>query len=157
MNKNISKKGLTLVELMIAIAAASILILTMSLILMMVFQSWRINNAYVEMRRNIALAVYLISRDVRESSITNVPPGVTVGSLQLSPHPPARNNTVTYTKAGSALTSSGFGTVIPRGVQTFTAERNDNADGVYLTIGMTNSIFGSVIAVTNKVFINTRN
>ena len=157
MKVNRHKNGFSLVELMVAVVASSIVILTAAAVLIMTFQSWRINNAYVEMRRNIALAVYLISRDVRESNTNNIT--ILAGQLQFSPHLPARNHTVTYTKTGSALISSDFGTVIPGGVQTFTAQSTDSTggDGVYLTIGMTNSISGSVIAVTNKVFINTRN
>ncbi|MFA6172522.1 MAG: prepilin-type N-terminal cleavage/methylation domain-containing protein [Kiritimatiellales bacterium] len=156
MKKKYNRKGVTLIELMITMAAASILLLIAALILIMAFQSWRINNAYAGLRRDAALAVYRISRDVRESNITNVT--VAAGELRLSAHPPARNNAVTYTRtAAGALTSTDSGTIIPRGVQTFSAETNNLGDGVYLTVGMAANISGSAISITNRVFVNTRN
>jgi prepilin-type N-terminal cleavage/methylation domain-containing protein len=156
MKKIYNKKGVTLIELMVAMVAASILVLITALILVMALQSWRINNAYADLRRNASLAVYLMSRDVRESSITNVT--ITTGQLTLSAHPPARNNAVTYTKTASgALTSTAFGTIIPRNVQTFSAQTNSLGDGVYITIGMATNISGSAISITNQWFVNTRN
>jgi prepilin-type N-terminal cleavage/methylation domain-containing protein len=153
MKKSKNKTGFTLIELMVTVVASAIVILTAATVLIMGFQSWRINKAYVEMRRNTALAVYLMARDIRESNITNVT--IAAGQLQLAPHPPVRNSTVTYTKTGSTLSSTDFGVIIPRGLRTFNAEVNVPGDGVYLTIGMTNSVSG--IAMTNRVFVNTRN
>ena len=152
--KKQNKNGLTLIELMITVVVSSIVILTAASVLILVFQSWRINNAYAEMRRDAALAVYLMARDVRESDMTNIIEATT-GRLELSAHPPARNNAVTYTKTADRLASDSFGLIIPRGLQTFSAQTNSPGDGVYLTIGMTNFAYG--IAMTNQVFVNTRN
>jgi hypothetical protein len=114
----------------------------------MAFRSWRINNAYVELRRDAALAVYLISRDVREANLADI--DLSVANRLLLP-------TVTYTKSSDSLTSTDFGTIIPRGVQTFTAETNSPGDGVYLTLVVANNNSGLGIAITNEVFVNTRN
>jgi hypothetical protein len=134
-----------LIELMVAVVAAAIVIMTVAVVLIAAFQSWRTNNAYVELRRDASLAVYLISRDIREAGFDDVVP-TSVGVVL-----PA----VTYTKSGDTLTSTDFGTIIPRGVQTFVAVPDDDHDGVSLTLGVANTGLG--IAITNKVFVNTRN
>jgi hypothetical protein len=146
------KNGLSLIELLVAIVASSIVILTVAMILIMAFRSWRINNAYVELRRDASLAVYLISRDIRESDVDDVMTA-TDGELELDDHPPARNNGVTYEKVGDTLTRTGFGTIIPRGVQAFSNQYSGADDGVYVTLGLANDS----VAITNRVFVNTRN
>ncbi len=160
MKTNKKQTGSTLIELMITITAASIIMLIIAFILVMAFQSWRINNAYADLRRDVSLAVYLMARDIRESNITNVTEAA-AGRLTLSAHPPARNNAVTYTKSADTLNSTALGTIIPRRLQTFIAESSSLGDGVYLTIVLTNSLSGiinpGVIAITNEVFVNTRN
>lgn len=148
MKKNQHKKGLTLVELMVAIVAASIVILTVAVILIAAFRSWRINNAYVDMRRDAALAIYLISRDIREATLADV---ATPANQLVLP-------TVTYTKtAGGALISTDFGTIILRNVTRFNARTNGPGDGVYITLGVADNNTGIGIAITNTVFVNTRN
>jgi hypothetical protein len=140
------KNGLSLIELLVAIVASSIVILTVAMILIMAFRSWRINNAYVELRRDASLAVYLISRDIREATLADV--ATPTDQLVLP--------TVTYTKtAGGALTSTDFGTIIRTNVNFFISATNSAGDGVYITLGLTNNSVG--VAINNEVFINTRN
>lgn len=146
------KSGLTLIELMVTIAVASIVVLTIVLVLTMAFRSWRINNAFVDLRRGAALATDLISRDVHESSFTNI--SWTGTQLILDQHPPVRDNVVTYTKNGDTLVSSSFGLIIPRGVRMFSAQPVTTGDGVYVTLVLTNQYN---IAITNTLFVNTRN
>ena len=63
MKKRNRRNGLTLIELMVTIAAASILILTVGLILIMAFRSWRVNNAFAELRRDSAFAFSMMTRE----------------------------------------------------------------------------------------------
>jgi Tfp pilus assembly protein PilW len=153
MKKKQYRKGLTLIELLVTIVAASIVILTVALILIMAFRSWRIDNAYVDLRRDAALAIYLISRDIRESDVTDVTTAMN-GILALKAHLPVRD-AVTYTKSGNALTSTDFGTIIASGVQAFSNQYSGADDGVYVTLGLANNSVG--VAITNRVFVNTRN
>jgi Tfp pilus assembly protein PilW len=146
--------GLTLVELMVTVAAASVVVLTIILVLMAAFRSWRINNSFVDMRRNAAFATALIVQDIRESTFTNVL-SAAENQLVLAANPPVRNTQVSYTKVSdSSLNSSSFGILIPRGVQRFAAEVNTQGDGVYVTLVLTNQYH---IGITNRFFANTRN
>jgi hypothetical protein len=155
MKKNQYKNGLSLIELLVTIVASSIVILTVAMILIMAFRSWRINGAYVDLRRDAALAVFLISLDIRESDVEEDVTTATVGELTLAAHLPARDNPVTYERDGDTLTSTDFGTIIPRGVQAFSAQYSGTNDGVYITLGLANNSVG--VAITNRVFVNTRN
>lgn len=145
--------GLTLVELMVTVVAASVVVLTIILVLMAAFRSWRINNNFVDMRRNAAFATSLIIQDVRESTTNGLL--AAENQLVLAANPPVRNTQVSYTKSGdSSLNSSSFGVIIPRGVQRFAAELNTQGDGVYVTLVLTNQYH---IGITNRFFANTRN
>lgn len=146
--------GLTLVELIVTVVAVSVVVLTIILVLMAAFRSWRINNNFVDMRRNAAFATSLISQDIRESAFTNIL-AAEENQLVLAANPPVRGTPVSYTKSGdSSLSSSTFGVMIPSGVQRFAAELNTQGDGVYVTLVMTNQYH---IGITNRFFVNTRN
>ncbi|MBI9020629.1 MAG: prepilin-type N-terminal cleavage/methylation domain-containing protein [Verrucomicrobia bacterium] len=149
MKKQYYKNGYTLVELMITMVAASILILIVAMILVMAFQSWRINNAYADLRRDSALAFYMMARDVRESSYDGLDDTID-GSLEAVSA--VNSNITTYTQNGDTLVCE-TGLVIPENVQAFRALKTN--DGVRLTLELTNGVFG--IVITNEVFVNTRN
>ncbi len=149
--KRKQKKGFTLVELMLTMAAASIVMLTVALILMMAFQSWRTNNAYADLRRDSALANYMMARDIREASYDTLTAGttLTLPSAVIS-------QTTTYTQSGNTLTvdeGSGAMTLIPKHVQDFYSTKQDN--GVLLSLELANTNFN--IVITNQVFVNARN
>ena len=151
MKKRMHRNGLTLIELMVTIAAASILILTVGLILIMAFRSWRINNAYANLRRDSAVAFSMMTRDVREADYATLTAGnpLTLPSAIGKP-------TVTYTQTGDTLTGDGM-IVIPKNVQSFASVKNE--DGVLLTLVLEDEVYtgGYTIAITNQVFVNTRN
>ncbi len=152
MRKRRNRTGLTLIELMVSIVAASILILIVGLILIMAFRSWHINNAYVDLRRNSALAFYRMARDVREADYDNL----TEGNPLILPSAVPGNPTIIYAQSGSALTyddESGTMSLIPENVQGVNATKQN--DGVLLTLELADADFG--IAITNQVFVNTRN
>lgn len=152
MKTNQYKKGFTLVELMITAVASAILILTVALILMMVFQSWRINNAYADLRRDAALAVYMMAKDVREADYGSLTGGTTLTLPSAVPG----GETVSYTRNGGKLDyTDGAGTrsIITKNVGTFYSTRRN--DGVLLSLKLANDSFK--IGITNEVFVNTRN
>ncbi|HPR82285.1 MAG TPA: prepilin-type N-terminal cleavage/methylation domain-containing protein [Pontiellaceae bacterium] len=147
------QKGVTLIELMVTIAAASILMLMVALILMMAFQSWRINNAYADLRRDAALAFVRMVKDVREADYT----GLTAGNPLTLPSA-VTNKTVLYAQPTGGKTllysdGSGSSIIIPDNVRVFTSVKQD--DGVLLSLELANTNFN--IAITNEVFVNTRN
>lgn len=149
------RNGLTLIELMVTIVAASILILTVSLILVMAFRSWRINNAFVDLRRDSAFAFSMMTRDVRESFYDGLDDN-TAGSLEVISAVPGEP-TVTYRQTGNTLTREGI-LVIPQNVQSFDSAKNNTGDGVLLTLELANEAYnGYIITITNEVFVNTRN
>ena len=156
MKKRNRRNGLTLIELMVTIAAASILILTVGLILIMAFRSWRVNNAFAELRRDSAFAFSMMTRDVHEASYVGLDDAGT-GYLEADSEI-VGNPTVTYTQDGDTLEyddGSGGITLIPKNVQFFDSEKQVAGDGVLLTLELTHAEFG--ISTTNQVFVNTRN
>ena len=144
--------GLTLVELMIAISATAVLVLIVSMILTMTFSSWRNNNAYAEIRRDISYASSILSREIRESSFDGLNP---VGNT-LSVESAVTNKTVVFFQADDALiytSDTDSFPLIPRNLQTFTA--NKQSDGIELFLVVANTDFA--LSVTNQLFVNTRN
>jgi len=75
--------GFTLVELIIALAAASILAITAGITVVYGYSGWRRNNAAVELQRDATLAMYRMSRAVREASAADV----TTSASQLTIQP----------------------------------------------------------------------
>lgn len=64
--------GFTIVELIIALAAASILAITAGITLVYGYSGWCRNNAAVELQRDATLAMYRLSRAVRGASASDV-------------------------------------------------------------------------------------
>jgi Tfp pilus assembly protein PilW len=143
--------GFTLVELMLTTVAAAILVLTVSLILFMAFRSWRINNSYAQLRRDVALAVQLMAQDVRESAGTNISV-VSETSLSLAANL-VRPDTRTFTKTGDKLNGTHMGLIITKGLHRFNPVKTTN--GVLLHLELTDADNG--ISITNETFIYTRN
>ena len=64
--------GFTLVELMIVSVAASILAITAGMTLVYGYSGWCRNNAAMELQRDATLAMYRMSRAIREASAADV-------------------------------------------------------------------------------------
>lgn len=141
--------GSTLIELMVTITAASIMMLIIALILVMAFQSWRINNAYADLRRDASFAVNQMVKDVHEADYESLITGnlLTLTNKNASYMQPAGSRTLVYSD------SAGTVIIIPKNVQAFTSAKQD--DGVLLSLKLANTNFS--IAITNEVFVNTRN
>jgi len=64
--------GFTMVELLVALAAASVLAITAGITLVYSHSGWRRNNAAMELQRDATLAMYRLSRAVRGASANDV-------------------------------------------------------------------------------------
>ena len=64
--------GFTMVELLVALVASSILAITAGITLVYAYSGWRRNNAAVELQRDATLAMYRLSRAVRGASANDV-------------------------------------------------------------------------------------
>jgi len=156
------KRGFTLVELMVAGVAASILALAMSLVLVMVFRALRTNNDYARLRRDMALAVDWMARDLREASYRISPrEGLSFAENRLT----VSNNTVRaditeYRRDAAAgslvrfVNGAAQGPVVMEGLQRFHVEANA-LDGVVLHLEMANR--GGDVRVACRTFIHARN
>ncbi|QHI70514.1 PilW family protein [Tichowtungia aerotolerans] len=147
-----SQKGFSIIEVMITIIVASVLVLIVSMILVMTFTSWRNNNAYTDIRRDLSMASLIMMQEIRESSYG----GLTVGEDYLNVESAATNKTSVFSQVDDSLVyTSEWDTfiLIPRNLQSFNAVKQN--DGVELTLVVANTDFA--ISVTNQLFVNTRN
>lgn len=149
---NSFQKGFSVIEVMITIIVASVLVLIVSMILVMTFTSWRNNNAYTDIRRDLSTASLIIMQEIRESSYD----GLTVGENYLNVESAVTNKTTVFSQVDDSLVyTSELDTfaLIPRNLQAFNAVKQN--DGVELTLVVANTDFA--ISVTNQLFVNTRN
>jgi prepilin-type N-terminal cleavage/methylation domain-containing protein len=80
--------GFTMVELLVTLAATSILAITAGITLIYSYSGWCRNNAAVELQREATLAMYRLSRAVRGASATDVTTplaGQSAGQLTIPP------------------------------------------------------------------------
>ncbi len=157
MNPSDNKKGFTLIELMLTMASSSILILLVGIILFMGYRSWRVNGHYVQLQRDTALAVRIMSEGVRESTTNEI---IAVnGSLTLAPNE-VRSAELKYMADGTGtliryVDGAENGLIILKGLESFTPELQE--DGVLLQIVMQDDDPDADITMTTRTFINTRN
>jgi Tfp pilus assembly protein PilW len=158
-----SKAGFTLVELMVAGLATAILALTVGLILLMPSRSMTVNAEYAEMRRDIAVAVRFIAKDVRNAEYSY--DGETIEGetdLLYLPDTEYRADPIQYTRnaADGSLTRTVAGAsrvLIDQGLTVFDpVEVNvttSGIKGVMLHIEMQSD---SGVSIVDKTFIHTR-
>ncbi|VGO17545.1 hypothetical protein PDESU_06142 [Pontiella desulfatans] len=79
MRAHCKRSGFSLVEMMVAILASSILALTVGSILYFSWMAWMQHNDSVSMQRDVSLTMKLIADEVRETPIEDISVG---GSLQ---------------------------------------------------------------------------
>jgi prepilin-type N-terminal cleavage/methylation domain-containing protein len=65
-------KGMTITELMLAIAVFSVISVVLSGMLLYGFRMWRFNNAQLEVQRDARIAMDLIERNLRQASSATV-------------------------------------------------------------------------------------
>ena len=66
------RKGFTIVELLVAMTAFSVMILAVGLLLVYGWDGWRKSTHSVNMQRDAVLAMEQIAREIRNSNITEI-------------------------------------------------------------------------------------
>jgi len=150
------KKAFTLVEMMVAIAASAILILTVSAILLITYRSWNTNKAYVRLRRDAAFAVELMARDIHESLFADID-DTNPNQLILYDSKNIKGYTATYTRNGTnnVLTCTRGGTPFTSATGVDVFSLNKTNQGVQITLVLENDEFD--ISITNETFVHVRN
>lgn len=72
MKRSKHNAGFTIIELMVVLAAASVLAITAGMTLVFGHSGWHRNNAAMELQRDATLAMYRLSRAVRGASAADV-------------------------------------------------------------------------------------
>ncbi len=72
MKRSVGKNGFSLVEVLIAMLAMSILALTVGILLVYSWKAWRLGNESVQMQRDTTLALKMLTKEIRSCSITNI-------------------------------------------------------------------------------------
>lgn len=91
------KSGFTLVELMVTAVAFSILALATGSMLVFGWQGWKRMNDSVDMQRDASLAMYVMAREVRKSSIDEITVGNQLGCVDTD------GTNVSFTVSGGNL------------------------------------------------------
>lgn len=149
------KSGFTLIELMVTIAASAVLALTAALMLMLAFESWKVNNAYVYLQRNMALAVQMLARDVHESVYADMTTGP--GQLILPPDA-VRPDSVAYARSADGdlvryVNASESVVIFPAGVLLFDPVLTNGG----VLVRLQAEVPEAEVTVTNETFIYARN
>ena len=97
-----SKLGFTLVELMMAMLAFSILSLAVGSMLVYGWQGWKRNNDLVAMQRDASLAMMMISKEIRNAQYDEITDGL---GLSFS-------NGVSFSESGNSMVHNGGMTVV---------------------------------------------
>ena len=152
------KQGFTLVELMVGMIAGSILLLIVGLLLLMPIRTMRINKEYAQVRRDIAIAVRIMTKDIRTRSFSDVDVSQSnVLLLNLNPGPPVRQKIEYKFESGALnryINDANQGAVIEEGLTQFTSSVNA-WEGVVLEFEMVSD--GGNASIAHKTFIHTRN
>jgi len=149
------KKALTLVELMVAMAIAAILILTVVTVLLMAYRAWNTNNAYVSLRRDAAFAMEIMARDIRESTLNDIDDST---GLSIEDEKNIKGYSVDYTLSGTTLDCArrdGASDSFSLASDTTSFDPNKTSDGVIIELVMEDTEFD--IVITNETFIRIRN
>jgi Tfp pilus assembly protein FimT len=150
-------QGFTLVEMMVTLASATILALTVALILFMGWLSWRATSEQVQLQSDAALAVRMMAHQIRMSETNDV--SVISGTSLTCGTNGVRDYVITFTKTGDQLRrdidGNDQGLVITKGLTQFTPQPQTNGVLLQMVLARTNHYIP--VAITNRTFINTRN
>lgn len=166
--RNSRRAGFTLVELMVALIATAILLLSVSFLLVIPFRTMKGNREYARMRREMAYAMRLINRDVRMTAWGDIDDdeveyNVTDGRVYLDYDPDnvvVRDENVEYVlEDGALLRNVGDSTdvLISEGVTMFSATttNQNGAQGIVFELELQNSETEATIEKT--MYIHVRN
>lgn len=96
MRNKIPKAGFSLIELMMAMLATSILVLAVGSMLVYGWMGWKRNNDSVAMQRDVSLAMRIIAREIRRTPMTGITVGDTLTCINA-------NGTYAFTASGRDL------------------------------------------------------
>jgi prepilin-type N-terminal cleavage/methylation domain-containing protein len=101
-----SKKGFTLIEVMVAAVAFSLLVVAVGSMLVFGYRGWRRNNDLVNMQRDASLTLMMIAREIRNGTYDDV----TVGSgISFA------GSGISFTESGDDIIHSGSGMAVVNG------------------------------------------
>lgn len=160
MKTNAGKQGFTLVELLIGTVAAAILVLTVFAILGGPLRALKTNREYAQIRRNMAYAVGMMTKEIRLATFSTIPSDPDLLTL---PANSIRTAPCEFYLSGSALKykiNNGMQPdLIIEGVTVFTNGLVENLStgvkGVTLYLEMQNN--DGSIKVTHESFVHARN
>ena len=101
MNEAFRKRGFTLIELQIGMLASGLLVLSVGLILMYGWISWRESNSIVNMQRDSSLALRALANEIRSSNIADITAGNPLVCVNA-------NGTTRFAGTGGKLVASGY-------------------------------------------------
>jgi len=73
--REMTKKGFTIIELMVGVVLSSILAITAGVMLYYIFSSWKNNSIAVELQRDATVAIDMMARRIRPSPGTYIRSG----------------------------------------------------------------------------------
>ena len=98
-----SRNGFTLVELMVATLAFSILVLAVGSMLVFGWMGWKRNNDLVNMQRDASLAMMMISKEIRNASYDEIIEGSGISFT---------GSGISFAESGNDIVHSGGMTVV---------------------------------------------
>jgi len=156
----LTKQGFSLVEILVALLAAVILFLIVGLLLLMPYRTMQANEEYAQLRRDVAVAMRAMTRDIRAYSATDIDISQSDRLLLNSnPGPPVRQKIEYIYNSGNQSLSRSIndvdqGEIIEEGLIVFTSSVNA-LGGVVLNIGMESSRGNA--SLSHQTVIHTRN
>lgn len=78
LEKRYSKRGFTIMELMVAMIAFSVMVLTVGIILVFSWKSWVNYRDQLAMQRDASLAMLMISKEIRNATYDDITDGTSI-------------------------------------------------------------------------------
>lgn len=163
MKTNIQQQGFSLVEVLVAMVAASILVLTTIAILGGPLRTLKKNNEFAEIRRDLAYAVAVISKELRVANYDDLLNAWTQSDSLIIPINDSRHAESQFQLSGGTIEHYENGArlddLILDNVRLFnnsiTNDLSSGLKGVVMQITMQNP--DGTIEVTHESFVHTRN
>ena len=145
MKRSKHNAGFTIIELMVVSVAAFVLAITAGMTLVYGHSGWRRNNAMMELQRDATLAMYRLSRAVREASAADVTTSASQLTIQTTEFRVNGNHLLYDPNTGT----DGDEVVIVDGrLETFTVTSLAAGTGVSIILELQNEN-GDEITITN--------
>lgn len=99
--------GFTIIELLIAVSAFSVMMLLVGSMIVYGWQGWVRNNEIVSMQRNATIAMMMISKEIRNTTYDDITPGAGI-SFGISGQ--------SFSESGNRMVSNDGSTVVDAGL-----------------------------------------